>query len=98
MPSTTSKKLTVSETAEPIKALLETHRLRVAAKPLGIVKIDAHGEAAALQFEPQPPIDAMRIIELVQKKSPYQTQWTRQTAVTANMPDLAARVAQIKTH
>src|SRR3569832_2508618 len=52
---------------EPAKALIETHRLRIAAKPIGIVKIDAHAESAVLQFEPQPPIDAMRIIELGQK-------------------------------
>jgi len=54
---------------EQVQSLLETHRLRVAAKPLGIIKIDVHSEAANLQFEPQPPIDAMRIIELIQKIS-----------------------------
>ncbi len=82
---------------EPVKALLETHRLRVAAKPLGIVKIDAHGEAATLQFEPQPPIDAMRIIELVQKNRHIKLNGQDKLRITANMPDLAARVAQIKT-
>lgn len=81
---------------EAVKSLLETHRLRVAAKPLGIIKIDAHSEAATLQFEPQPPIDAMRIIELVQKNRHIKLNGQDKLRIQANMPDLAARVAQIK--
>lgn len=82
---------------EQVKSLLETHRLRVAAKPLGIIKIDAHNEAATLQFEPQPPIDAMRIIELVQKNKHIRLNGQDKLRITTNMPDLASRVAQIKT-
>ena len=81
---------------EPVKSLLETHRLRVAAKPLGIIKIDAHGEAATLQFEPKPPIDGMRIIELVQKNKNIKLNGQDKLRITASMPDLASRVAQIK--
>ena len=89
--------MTVRQTARTRQSPIETHRLRVAAKPLGIVKIDAHGEAATLQFEPQPPIDAMRIIELVQKNRHIKLNGQDKLRITANMPDLAARVAQIKT-
>ncbi|WP_423708392.1 transcription-repair coupling factor [Undibacterium sp. WLX3042] len=82
---------------EQVKSLLETHRLRVAAKPLGIIKIDAHNKAATLQFEPKPPIDAMRIIELVQKNKHIRLNGQDKLRITASMPDLASRVAQIKT-
>jgi transcription-repair coupling factor (superfamily II helicase) len=82
---------------EPAQALVETHRLRVAAKPVGIVKIDAHTESATLQFEPNPPIDAMRIIELVQKNRHIKLSGQDKLRISANMPDLAARAAQIKT-
>ena len=82
---------------DPAKALIETHRLRIAAKPVGIVKIDAHGEAALLQFEPKPPIDPMRIITLIQKNRHIKLNGQDKLRITANMPDLAARVAQIKT-
>ena len=82
---------------EPVKSLLETHRLRVASKLLGIIKIDAHSEAATLQFEPQPPIDAMRIINLIQKNKHIKLNGQDKLRITANMPDLASRVAQIKT-
>jgi transcription-repair coupling factor (superfamily II helicase) len=82
---------------EPAQALVETHRLRVAAKPVGIVKIDAHAESATLQFEPNPPIDAMRIIELIQKNKHIKLNGQDKLRISANMPDLAARTAQIKT-
>ncbi|MDO9421338.1 MAG: transcription-repair coupling factor [Herminiimonas sp.] len=78
------------------QALVETHRLRVAAVPVGIIKIDAHAESATLQFEPNPPIDAMRIIELIQKNRHIKLNGQDKLRITANMPDLAARVLQIK--
>lgn len=82
---------------DPAKALIETHRLRVAAKPIGIIKIDAHGESALLQFQPNPPIDAMRIIDLIQKNRHIRLNGQDKLRITASMPDLAARVSQIKS-
>jgi transcription-repair coupling factor (superfamily II helicase) len=81
---------------EPAKSLIETHRLRVLAKTVGIVKIDAHTESAVLQFQPKPPIDGMRIIELIQKNRNIQLNGPDKLRITAKMPDLAARVAQVK--
>nr|WP_152882844.1 transcription-repair coupling factor [Duganella sp. FT27W] len=81
---------------DPVKALIETHRLRIAAKTVGIIKIDAHGEAASLQFMAKPPIDPMRIIELIQKNRQIKLAGQDKLKITAAMPDLAARVAQIK--
>jgi transcription-repair coupling factor (superfamily II helicase) len=82
---------------DPAKALIETHRLRVAAKPVGIIKIDAHNESAVLQFEPNPPIDAIRIIELIQKNRHIKLNGQDKLRITATMPDLATRVAQVKS-
>ena len=79
------------------KALVETHRLRIAAKTVGIVKIDAHTEAVNLQFMPKPPIDPMRIIHLIQNQRHIKLNGQDKLKITANMPDLAARVNQIKT-
>jgi transcription-repair coupling factor (superfamily II helicase) len=81
---------------DPAKALIETHRLRLAAVPVGIIKIDAHAESAVLQFQPQPPVDAMRIIELVQKNRNIKLNGQDKLRITASMPDLAARVSQVK--
>ena len=82
---------------DPAKALVETHRLRIAAKTVGIIKIDAHSEAANLQFMPKPPIDPMRIINLIQNQRHIKLNGQDKLKITANMPDLAARVNQIKT-
>ncbi|MGK5012562.1 transcription-repair coupling factor [Janthinobacterium sp. MDB2-8] len=82
---------------DPVKALIETHRLRIAAKTVGIVKIDVHGEAATLQFMAKPPIDPMRIIDLIQKNRHIKLHGQDKLKITAAMPDLAARVTQIKT-
>jgi transcription-repair coupling factor (superfamily II helicase) len=81
---------------DPVQALIETHRLRVSAKTVGIVKIDVHGEAASLQFMANPPIDSMRIITLIQKNKHIKLAGQDKLKITASMPDLSARVTQVK--
>ncbi|HET7795737.1 MAG TPA: TRCF domain-containing protein, partial [Rhizobacter sp.] len=49
------------------QTLFDVHRLRVLAKPYGVIKIDAAPALMVISFRPNPPVDAMRIIELVQK-------------------------------
>jgi transcription-repair coupling factor (superfamily II helicase) len=49
------------------QTLFDTHRLRVLAKAYGVAKIDAGPRQMSIAFRPNPPIDAMRIIQLVQK-------------------------------
>ncbi|MFP5418597.1 MAG: transcription-repair coupling factor [Gammaproteobacteria bacterium] len=53
---------------DPARALIDTHRLRLIAKPLGVMKVDASGDSILLQFVPQPPIDPGRIIQLIQTR------------------------------
>jgi transcription-repair coupling factor (superfamily II helicase) len=50
-----------------------------------------------LQFQPNPPIDAMRIIELIQKNRHIKLNGQDKLRITASMPDLTARVAQVKS-
>ena len=52
---------------EAAQALVESHRLRILAHPLGVVRIDAPAEHAQIQFGPTPPIDAAHVIKLVQQ-------------------------------
>jgi transcription-repair coupling factor (superfamily II helicase) len=49
------------------QTLFDLHRLRVLAKPYGVVKVDAAPSIININFRPNPPIDPMRVIELVQK-------------------------------
>ncbi|POR53454.1 transcription-repair coupling factor [Paraburkholderia eburnea] len=77
-------------------ALIETHRLRLAAKPLGITKIDAGEAVIGLQFVPNPPVDAMRIIEMVQKHKHVKLAGQDKLRIETRSPDLAVRVATVK--
>jgi transcription-repair coupling factor (superfamily II helicase) len=49
------------------QTLFDTHRLRLLAKSYGVIKVDANPKVMNVTFRPNPPIDPMRIIELVQK-------------------------------
>ncbi|MEO8007320.1 MAG: transcription-repair coupling factor, partial [Betaproteobacteria bacterium] len=80
---------------EPAKCLLETHRLRVAAKPFGISRIDAGPETLILQFIPNPPIDPAKIIRLVQSRKNFKLSGPDRLRIDASMPDIAARAARV---
>jgi len=49
------------------QTLIDVHRLRVIAKPYGVLKVDAAPGAITITFKKDPPIDAMSIIGLIQK-------------------------------
>jgi transcription-repair coupling factor (superfamily II helicase) len=48
------------------KSFYETHRLRLEMTGFGIKKIDATPASIQIQFIPNPPIDPMKIIQLIQ--------------------------------
>ncbi len=80
----------------PAKTLLDCHRLRIAAKPLGIIKVDASAEAIQIQFVPNPPIDPMKIITLIQTKRQYKLSGQDKLRIELKYGDLAQRVLAIK--
>jgi transcription-repair coupling factor (superfamily II helicase) len=49
------------------QTLIDVHRLRVLARPFGVVKVDAAPGVIHITFKSNPPVDPARIIELVQK-------------------------------
>lgn len=49
------------------QTLIDVHRLRVLSQPYGVQKVDATPGVILITFRPNPPIDPMKIIELVQK-------------------------------
>ncbi|UXC37366.1 transcription-repair coupling factor [Cupriavidus gilardii] len=78
------------------QALIETHRLRIAAVPLGVRKIDAGEASISVQFVPNPPIDAIRIIDLVQKNRHIKLAGQDKLRIEAKMPDVAVRAQTIR--
>ena len=50
---------------EAARALLDCHRVRVAAQPLGVARVDATHEAVQIQFVKNPPVEAARIVDFI---------------------------------
>ena len=80
----------------PAQTLLDCHRLRILAKPLGITKVDASSEAIQIQFAPNPPIDPMKIITLIQSKRHYKLMGQDKLRVELKYENLGQRVLAIK--
>ena len=78
------------------QSLLDSHRLRLSCKPLGIVKVDATAEQILLQFEPNPPIEPIRIITLIQKDRNYKLAGQDKLSLKRHSPTLADRVSAVK--
>ena len=57
------------------QTLMDVHRLRVIAKPYGVVKLDAATGVITITFKKAAPIEPLRIIELIQKNPPHQAGW-----------------------
>ena len=80
----------------PAKVLLDTHRLRILGRPLGISRIDATDSAIQLQFIPKPPVDAAKIIGLMQQQRNYRLSGPDRLRIEIELPDVKARVAAIR--
>ena len=81
---------------EPAQTLLDSHRLRIAARPLGISKLDASGEAIVIQFVPNPPIDPMKIITLIQSKRHIKMAGQDKLRIELKYGELKQRVLAIR--
>ena len=79
------------------EALIACHRLRVSAKPLGIVKIDASDAGIQLQFNPKADIDPMKLIHLLQRDKRCRMNGPEKLRVTVQMGNIAHRVEFVKT-
>jgi transcription-repair coupling factor (superfamily II helicase) len=76
---------------EPAKTLLEGHKLRLVAKPLGITRLDATQESLTLQFMKNPPIDPVKILLLVQSRRDIKLAGPDRLRLQKMLPDLAAK-------
>ena len=75
------------------QTLFDTHRLRVLAKPYGVAKIDAGPKLMNLVFRPNPPIDPMAVISLVQKNRHVKLAGNDKLRIEREIPEAAQRAA-----
>jgi transcription-repair coupling factor (superfamily II helicase) len=81
---------------EPAKVLLETHRLRLLAAPLGVTRVDATHETLQLQFASDAPVDRARVIALVQKRKNLRLAGPERLRLEAKMAEWPLRVQAAK--
>jgi transcription-repair coupling factor (superfamily II helicase) len=78
------------------RTLLESHRLRVLGKPLGIARIDASEAGVQLQFVPNPPLDAARVMQLIQRDKHYRLAGQDRLRISADLHEVGERVVRVK--
>ncbi|WP_119154329.1 transcription-repair coupling factor [Caldimonas tepidiphila] len=78
------------------QTLFDVHRLRVLAKPYGVLKIDAAPKAMVITFRPNPPVEPLRIIELVQKNRHIKLAGNDKLRIDKETPEPQARAQLLR--
>ena len=78
------------------QTLFDTHRLRVLAKPYGVLKIDAGPRLMTISFRANPPVDAHRVIELVQKNRHIKLVGNEKLRIDKELPTAAERAQFVR--
>ena len=81
---------------QPIKTLIESHHLRLAAKELGIDAIDATSEAVTVTFGKNNNVDPTEIILLIQNDKKYRLAGADKLRFTAEMENIEVRINTVK--
>jgi transcription-repair coupling factor (superfamily II helicase) len=77
---------------EPAKVLLDSHRLRLLAAPLGVTRVDATHEALLLQFANDAPVERAKVIALVQRRKNLRLAGPDRLRLEAKMAEWPLRV------
>ncbi|NMG27710.1 transcription-repair coupling factor [Aromatoleum evansii] len=78
------------------QALIESHRLRLLVKPYGVAKLDASEAQISVQFGPNPPIDPVKVIMLIQKDRNTKMSGPDRLIRKASLPNLKQRVQGVR--
>jgi transcription-repair coupling factor (superfamily II helicase) len=85
------------ELPPPVRVLLESHRLRLLSRPLGVAKLDAGPEAIQVQFMARPPLDPAALLRLVQKRRGWRLSGPERLRIEHVSEGLEARVRGVRT-
>lgn len=78
------------------QALVLSHRLRIEATALGIQKIDSNDEQTLIQFKPDPPIDPLKLIDIVQQRKTVKFSGPDRLRATIESDDIKKRYEAIR--
>jgi transcription-repair coupling factor (superfamily II helicase) len=78
------------------ETLMACHRLRIAAKPMDIIKIDASDSAITLQFNPKANLDPMKLIQLLQRDKRCRMNGPDKLRISVQLENIAKRTELIQ--
>ncbi|TAK86444.1 MAG: transcription-repair coupling factor [Betaproteobacteria bacterium] len=85
------------ELPEAARALIECHIVRIAARRLGVARVDATHEAVQLQFIKNPPLDGAKVIDFIRRKGRQaRLAGPEKLRVEAKLPAWQERAAAVK--
>ena len=78
------------------QTLIDVHRLRVISQPFGVTKVDAAPHLITLTFKKDAPVDAMRVMELVQKNRHIKLAGNEKLRIERELEDPKARAHLVR--
>jgi transcription-repair coupling factor (superfamily II helicase) len=78
------------------QTLVDVHRLRVLARPFGVLKVDAAPGVTHITFKPDAPVEPMRIIELVQKNKHIKLVGNEKLRIERALPEAKERAQMVR--
>jgi transcription-repair coupling factor (superfamily II helicase) len=75
---------------------VDVHRLRVIAKPYGVVKVDAAPGVISITFKKNAPIDPMKIIALIQKNKHIKLVGNEKLRIERELPEVKDRTQMVR--
>ena len=79
-----------------VQTLIDVHRLRILAKPYGVAKVDAAPGVTTISFRPNPPIDGMKIIDMVQKNRHIKLAGNDKLRIERELPEVKDRAQLVR--
>ncbi|PUE51258.1 transcription-repair coupling factor [Limnohabitans sp. 2KL-51] len=78
------------------QTLVDVHRLRVLTQPYGVIKVDAAPGVIQITFKPNPPVEPMAIIGLIQKNKHIKLAGNDKIRIERELPDPKARAQMVR--
>ena len=80
----------------PAQTLIDVHRLRVLSQPYGVQKVDAAPGVTTISFRPNPPVDPMAIIQLIQKNRHIKLAGNDKLRIERELPETRDRAQLVR--
>ena len=80
---------------EAAQTLLAIHRLRLETRRYGIARLDVGPDSASIQFVPNPPIEPIKLIKLIQTRREFKLAGPDRVRIEKNSPGLEQRLGLV---